>query len=633
MVSIGELYVEHPLKSTFMLTQAGTHCKWINDSQHFLLEHFETIHNSPSHIYYSALPFTPSSSWLHEYYSAEFSQEVRVVKGLPDKWGTCSHTASLCDTPRTLACWKDVVAVSMVSGNIIILSAVTGTQVAIFSGQTGWVRSLAFSLDGTLLVSRGDDMPIKIWDMQTGGVITSFHGSHTKFVCSVSISPDCTVVASGSSDQRIRLWNIQTRECYSTIETPVPVYHISFSPRNSQHLIASGSNIFGCKVHQWNTNGHQIGPTYDGDGGTFSPDGTHFASYSKTAVIIQNSSSGMIVAKLQVTDNIHHCCFSPNGSLVAAAAGSTAYVWNITNLDPHLIETFVGHTSKITSLTFSSYLISTSVDQSVKFWPIDALLTDPVISDQTPTPSTSAPIISTGLQARDGIALSIDLAGVVKIWNIFTGHCNGSFQTPAKGLLLGDAQLVDSGLVIVWFKTLGLFGERKVYIWNSKKGGCPQPVDVSLYPYYEPDSLIISGDRFFLGHSHPSRQLSVEVLSLQTRKAVAGPTTFVTETSLDPLYMDGSRVCVRLKDLSRVGWDGTLYIPLERPHLDFINSPGQWNAGPARVKNTTSGGEVFHLSGRYAKPVHTRWDGQYLVAGYCSGEVLILDFERHILPQ
>jgi len=42
-------------------------------------------------------------------------------------------------------------------------------------------------------------------------------------------------------------------------------------------------------------------------------------------------------------------------------------------------------------------------------------------------------------------------------------------------------------------------------------------------------------------------------------------------------------------------------------------------------------GEVgFQLAGRYANPVDSWWDGQYLVAGYESGEVLILDFHHQL---
>ncbi|KAF9648432.1 hypothetical protein BDM02DRAFT_3115476 [Thelephora ganbajun] len=65
----------------FTLIQAGVSCKWINDSQCFLLEHFDTIKNYPSQIYHSALLFYPSSSWLSKCYSTELSHKVKVVKG------------------------------------------------------------------------------------------------------------------------------------------------------------------------------------------------------------------------------------------------------------------------------------------------------------------------------------------------------------------------------------------------------------------------------------------------------------------------------------------------------------------------------------------------------------------------
>jgi len=54
MVYSGEYYVDCSVSSVFMVVQAGVEPKWINDSQHFLLEHFDTIQNTPSHIYHYA---------------------------------------------------------------------------------------------------------------------------------------------------------------------------------------------------------------------------------------------------------------------------------------------------------------------------------------------------------------------------------------------------------------------------------------------------------------------------------------------------------------------------------------------------------------------------------------------------
>ena len=57
--------------------------------------------------------------------------------------------------------------------------------------------------DGKLLASGSDDNTVKFWDIQTGGVIKTFHG-HTHWVVSVSISADCTRIVSGSWDEKVR---------------------------------------------------------------------------------------------------------------------------------------------------------------------------------------------------------------------------------------------------------------------------------------------------------------------------------------------------------------------------------------------------------------------------------------------
>ena len=184
-----------------MIAQAGTSCQWATDSQRFILEYFDMISVSPSHIYCSALKFPPSSSWLHQHYSVGLSQEVKVVKGLSTGWGTCFCTVQLDQNILALAYWKDTIAVGLESNHIITLNAITGSKIAVLSGHTGTVLSLAFSPDGTSLVSGSSDKTIKLWDMQTGGVVKTFEG-HTGCVLSISISGDCNIV-SGSDDKII----------------------------------------------------------------------------------------------------------------------------------------------------------------------------------------------------------------------------------------------------------------------------------------------------------------------------------------------------------------------------------------------------------------------------------------------
>jgi len=104
-----------------------------------------------------------------------------VVKGLPAEWGMCSRTVAFDSHPLTLTCQRDTIVVGMGSGDIITLDEITGTQTALLSGHTGGVYSLAFSPDRTSLVSGSYDKTVKLWDLQTGGVVKTFYG-HTSFV-------------------------------------------------------------------------------------------------------------------------------------------------------------------------------------------------------------------------------------------------------------------------------------------------------------------------------------------------------------------------------------------------------------------------------------------------------------------
>jgi len=326
-----------------------------------------------------------------------------MVGGARTKWGPCFRTVSLNDYLLVLSYCNNTIAVASTSEDIIILNAITGSQTAVLTGHTSWVRSVNFSSDGRSLVSGSNDTTVKFWNMQTDEVFKTFYG-HTMPVFSVSISADYTRIAPGSEDNTIHSWNIQTGELFYTIEQEDTVSYVGFFPTDPQLLFS----ICNDKVLQWDIDGHQIPPTHDGTYIAFSPDHTQLALCNGKVVTVQNSNSRAVVAEWAVANNdTSHCCFSPDGRLIAVAVGATAYVWNITSSNPSLVETFVDHANPITSLVFSSpsSLVSASFPGSIKFWKIGILPTDPVAIDLGSTPPTSPSIQSVSLQTEVGIAV------------------------------------------------------------------------------------------------------------------------------------------------------------------------------------------------------------------------------------
>src|SRR6202021_2527619 len=79
-----------------------------------------------------------------------------------------------------------------------------------FEGHTGGVNSVAFSPNGKHIVSGSNDSTIRVWDVDTGrGVSGPFRG-HTDGVNSVAFSTDGTHIVSGSKDNTIRVWDVDT---------------------------------------------------------------------------------------------------------------------------------------------------------------------------------------------------------------------------------------------------------------------------------------------------------------------------------------------------------------------------------------------------------------------------------------
>ena len=547
--------------------------------------------------------------------------------GLPANWGSCSRTVSFTSTLYSHACWEDLIAAGLRSGEITILNVTTGVSTSVLSGHTDYVRDLAFTSDGTLLISGSDDKTVKLWDLQTGGIVRSFYG-HTDHIFSVSLSPDHAMIASGSVDKTIRLWDTWTGECHCVMDGHDLVETVSFSPTNPQLLMSASRDY---TIRQWNVNGSQVGPTYEGNYVAFSQDGTYFVSGGDSVDTIRSADSGAVVAELQVSGGrSYHCCFSPDNKFVAISTWKTIYIWDITRSDPCLIETFSGHTNFITSLTFSSSLISSSHDGSIKFWQIASLM-NPVATESGSLPSTPAPVTFVTIQENNGMVISTDSAGVVKVQNILTGHCKASFYASNLSPEVMDARLVNGRMILISYE-YEVIRKLGVHILDTKEGESLRIV--TALP--NRTDLKISGNGseiLFLWEG------SIQAQSILTGEVV-GEVEWSAAKPYDSLIVDGSRVGVLFGD-SQIKWwyfgvPGSTPISLPitsmgRYHLDFVQGSRARAVMPAGVYDTVTGKQVFWLPGRYADPPKAKWNGQFLVVGYGSGELLILNF-KHLLP-
>jgi WD40 repeat protein len=122
---------------------------------------------------------------------------------------------------------------------IRIWDAQTGEEVIEpFTGHTSIIQSVAFSPDGTRIVSGSYDRTIRIWDAQTGEEVVEPLTGHTDRVQSVAFSPDGTRIVSGSFDKTIRIWDAKTGEVIEPLKGHTgSVHSVAFSP-DGTHIVA-----------------------------------------------------------------------------------------------------------------------------------------------------------------------------------------------------------------------------------------------------------------------------------------------------------------------------------------------------------------------------------------------------------
>jgi len=248
----------------------------------------------------------------------------------------------------------------------------------------GKPRAVAFSADGTLVVTGSDDRGVRIWDAATGALLQTFK-EHTGEVTSVAFSPNGKMLASGAKDSTVRIWDLTKNVILKVFtEHTNDVNTVAFSLDSKRLASGSADNT----VRIWDLAQGQILRVLDDHtlyvtSVAFSPDNKLFASgsWDKTVRIWDaNVKTVDVLPKFTSTkmindhsDRVTTVAFAPKGLQLASGSwDNTVRTWDPISGKP--LETFKGHTQWVTSLSFSpdgKQLASGSWDTTVRVWDTD----------------------------------------------------------------------------------------------------------------------------------------------------------------------------------------------------------------------------------------------------------------------
>ncbi|NJM94909.1 MAG: hypothetical protein HC842_09800, partial [Cytophagales bacterium] len=88
----------------------------------------------------------------------------------------------------------------------LLLGRETGRQLQRLAGHADEVTWVAFSPDGSAVLSASRDMSLCRWDWATGRLIQRYRG-HTDWVWCAVFSPDGRHLATASMDKSIKVWD------------------------------------------------------------------------------------------------------------------------------------------------------------------------------------------------------------------------------------------------------------------------------------------------------------------------------------------------------------------------------------------------------------------------------------------
>jgi WD40 repeat protein len=133
---------------------------------------------------------------------------------------------------------EKLVAASSMDGSIVI----RGSKAAgsIVGNDPGPIRSMAFTPDGTRLITSGCVSAVRVWDIANGKQIHAFEGDDAGFD-SVAVTSDGKSLVAGCRDHTIRIWNLETGDPLSVVRANLPVMHrLALSPDGRNVLSGGG---------------------------------------------------------------------------------------------------------------------------------------------------------------------------------------------------------------------------------------------------------------------------------------------------------------------------------------------------------------------------------------------------------
>ncbi|HEY6806113.1 MAG TPA: serine/threonine-protein kinase [Pyrinomonadaceae bacterium] len=302
-----------------------------------------------------------------------------------------------------------------------LLPSTKSPELYVDTGHWDTVNAEAFSYDGKMLATGGEDFQIKLWNIATGQEVGSLLG-HFAPIAALAFSQDGKLLASlGEKEEKIKLWNLATGAELRTIVAPAEA-RILFSPDSRFLAVASSEG----SIRMWNANDGAEAQTFqtdeDGEEVTsiaFSSDGKMLASIEPgEAIKIWDTATGQRLKNIALDSGSSGLvAFSRDGKSLWSFTSGVVTQWEVLS-GKDLSQTTVAIDKTVEKLAFSAeakYLVGAGSLAS-SFNLFNLTTGQESTADGVSEKGSSIESISFN---SDGSMLAIgDDAGAIKVWDV-----------------------------------------------------------------------------------------------------------------------------------------------------------------------------------------------------------------------
>mgnify|MGYP002629194182 CR=1 FL=1 len=299
-------------------------------------------------------------------------------------------------------------------------------------GHDGPVRTVAFSQDGSRIISGSQDNTIRLWDAEGGQLLKSFRG-HDGAVRTVAFAENDQVILSGSHDNSIRKWNISEYEEIRVLQGQVLEGHVDailsagFSPDGERIVTASRDRT----ARTWET--------FTGQPLKVFAEGHSFLASSAAF-------------------------FSGGKRLATGAVDNTVRIWDVDS-GTQLVR--LEHTGRAAALTVSNdgkWVITGGDDHSARMWNVETGELAFIFKGDKDTLGHNNEVTAVAISGDDQQLLTGDSTGRVFMWDIKTQKVVLELKGHAR------SRITDAAFLPGTKRVLTASADRTVAQWDAASG-------------------------------------------------------------------------------------------------------------------------------------------------------------------